>query len=43
MIKLEQWEQVAVFAKKVNSKGDASALSLINGSCSFGLKKIDEL
>ncbi len=46
LLKLEQWEQVAVYGRQVNVGGndrDASKLSLVNGACSFTLEKIDEI
>ncbi|MDN3593911.1 hypothetical protein [Zunongwangia endophytica] len=46
LIKLEQWEQVAVYGRQVNVGGhdrDASKLSLVNNACSFTLEKIDEI
>ncbi|WBL27210.1 hypothetical protein [Zunongwangia sp. HGR-M22] len=46
LLKLQQWEQVAVYGRQVNVGGhdrNASELSLVNGACSFTLEKIDEI
>ncbi len=47
LVQLKQWEQVAVYVRKVedakHGHKDEENISLVNGACSFNLEKIDEI
>ncbi|WP_417887980.1 hypothetical protein, partial [Zunongwangia sp.] len=43
LVKLNQWEQIAVYAKKYNNRGKSNRLSILSDSSNFNLKKIGSM
>ncbi|WBL24972.1 hypothetical protein [Zunongwangia sp. HGR-M22] len=43
LVELNQWEQLAVYARKYNTRGEGDKLSVVSGSSNFNLKRIGTL
>ncbi|MDN3595163.1 hypothetical protein [Zunongwangia endophytica] len=43
LVELNQWEQLAVYARKYNNRGEGDKLSLVSGSSNFNLKRVGTL